>query len=477
MHWISLSLAFLLPLFLGAAFVDLLIARTSRGHAPLVWGNGMLLGLFIVPLLMRLQDLMGIPLTFPFTAALLCALLFGAAGARRWRARTAKIDTDPVQQLPVLTAAHKVLLGMLALFILIRSVSLGMELVWHPLFGWDATMHWATKARVWFATESIVPFVENQQWLETRDPGVYTDHHPGYPVTIPLLQVWVSSALGRWDESLINLPWLACFWGLGLAFYGQSRAAGATPVLSMTFTYLLLSLPLLDSHVALAGYADLFMGVCYCAAIMAFHNWSVTREIGQGLLALVFVLCCPLVKNEGLYWSLTFLPALVFVLLPFRWAIALMVGALLGLAAILLLIPHDLVIAGHSLGKLDLHFRPSALQGVFVSLWVQDNWHLFAYFLLCMPLLCIYPSMSGIRPYRGIVSALLVAIALFTVLFLFTLYAVSAERFTAVGRISLHLIPSLMFLGLLLWKTVSAHTPGGRSAESGALLQAGGNTG
>ena len=470
MHWISLALAFLLPLFLGAAFVDLLIARTSRGRAPLVWGNGMLLGLFIVPLVMRLQDLMGIPLTFPFTAALLCALLFGAALARRWRARTAKIDALHIQQLPVLTAAQKVLFGVLALLILVRSVSLGMELVWHPLFGWDATMHWATKARVWFATESIAPFVENEQWLEMGGAGVYTDHHPGYPMTIPLLQVWVSSALGNWDESLINLPWLVCFWGLGLAFYGQSRAAGATPVLSMTFTYLLLSLPLLNSHVALAGYADLLMGVCYCAAIMAFHNWSVSREPGQGVLALLFILFCPLVKNEGFYWSLTFLPALVFALLPFRWAIAVFASGLLGLVAILLLMPPDLAVVSHSLERLDLQYRPSALRGIFISIWVQDNWHLFGYLLVSLSLLCLYPSGSVVRSYRGIITALLMALILFLVLFLFTKYARSAERFTAVGRISLHLVPSFMFMGLLLLEKVSSQASG-RWSGMGTLFE------
>ena len=69
--------------------------------------------------------------------------------------------------------------------------------------------------------------------------------------------------------------------GLGAAFYGHARAAGASPVTALAFTYMLLSMPLLNTHVALAGYADLLLGACYCAAIMAFHNWSVTREPGR----------------------------------------------------------------------------------------------------------------------------------------------------------------------------------------------------
>ena len=41
-------------------------------------------------------------------------------------------------------------------------------------------------------------------------PGTmhFTDTHPEYPGTVPLFQVWTAICLGRWDESMVNLPWV-----------------------------------------------------------------------------------------------------------------------------------------------------------------------------------------------------------------------------------------------------------------------------
>ncbi|MGL4566863.1 MAG: hypothetical protein ACRCVD_16325, partial [Halioglobus sp.] len=353
----------------------------------------------------------------------------------------------------------KVLLVLLVLLIVLRLVTLGLELVWRPLFPWDATMHWATKARVWFDSRSLFPFVENGQWLEQGGAGVFTDHHPGYPVTTPLLQTWVSLALGRWDESLINLPWLLCCLGLLAAFYGQARAAGSTVLTATVFTYMLLSMPLLGTHMALAGYADLFLGAVYCAAIMAFHNWSLGRGRGQAMVAIFFALCCPLVKNEGFFWLLTFIPGVIVVLLPVRRALTLLAAGVVVLALALLLVPQDLAVAGHSLAELDLRYRPGALAGIATSIWMQDNWHLLGYLLVVLTPLLLVLRKSASGKLAGIAVTLLSATVLFLFLFLFTRYSMGAVRFTAVGRISLHLMPALVFFCLLLWNELVARAP------------------
>ncbi len=147
----------------------------------------MLAGLLLVPLLIRLIDSTGAALSFSTIAPIVAALIVLLALARRW-----SIARGPGQPLAEpanqrLSAQQKVLLVLLVLLIVLRLVTLGLELVWRPLFPWDATMHWATKARVWFDSQSLVPFVENGQWLELGGAGVFTDHHPGYPVTTPLV--------------------------------------------------------------------------------------------------------------------------------------------------------------------------------------------------------------------------------------------------------------------------------------------------
>src|SRR5699024_3645182 len=152
-----------------------------------------------------------------------------------------------------------------------------------------------------------------------------------YPKTVSLISLWVSLALERWDDSLINLPWLFCAIALGLAFYVQLRGWGFTLLASLLGTYLLFSLPLLNTHVALAGYADLWLATVYCLAGMAFLQWLRTGDSRQGGLALLLALACPLINREGLIWMLTFLPPLMIARLSSKAILLTGVGSLIGL--------------------------------------------------------------------------------------------------------------------------------------------------
>jgi hypothetical protein len=443
-------MALALPALLGVLWLGLFVPPTTGGRTALVWGNGLLAGLLVIPMLMRLLDALGAPLRFGATASVAGGLILLAASVHLyWQRKPAgrALQKSDWSNLP---QSHKILIAFIGTLLAVRLTTLGLELLWRPLFPWDATMHWATKARVWFDAGRIVPFVENKEWLERSGEGVFTDHHPGYPITTPLLQVWMNSAIGRWDESLMNLPWLLCLLAMGSAFFGQARASGAGLVVALVFCYFLLSMPLINTHVALAGYADLFLGACYCAALMAFHNWSVQRQPWQAGMAVFFALSCTLIKNEGFYWLLTFIPALVVVMMPGRKAALLLSCLLLAAIGLLALFSPDLAVAGHSLNRLRLHYRPEALAGIGSIFWVHDSWHLFAYLLILVLPAGLIRSGSRASNYQGIIAALASAVGLFLILFLFTRYASGAVRFTAVGRISAQLIPGLVFLAMLL---------------------------
>ncbi len=452
MELLYLILALTLPWLLGSIWLRLFI---PSGPLSLILGGGLLLGLLAVPILMRLVDAAGLPITFAYVGSITGILVAGGFAANRARDIAATGSAPSSLGPGVLTIWQKAFFTLLVALVSLRLLTLGLEVIWRPLFPWDATMHWATKSKVWFYSHSISAFVDNDLWLEMGGAGVFTDHHPGYPITIPLLQVWINSALGRWDESLMNLPWVLCFMALGLMFYGQARAAGTGALVAIVFTYFLLSMPLLNTHVALAGYADLFLGTCYAGAIMAFHNWSLKREPWQGALALIFAFSCLLIKNEGFFWLLTFIPALVVVALPFRSAAFFLLAGLVTTFALLWLIPGDFSLAGHSLDRLNLHYRAEALPAVVRGFTIHASWHLFAYLLMCLIPLGYVMAGKSRRQYLGIGAALSGAIGLFLILFLFTDYASGAVRFTAVGRIALQLVPSLMFLIMLLYHEAS----------------------
>jgi hypothetical protein len=441
--------ALALPVLLGGLWLNLLVPPGTVARGALVWGYGSLLGLLLIPLLIRGLDAVTVPLSFEATALSAGALMVLAIVGGQFKSKPSSTAPAVPHTYSSAPHIHKVLCIFLLSLIVIRVVTLGMEVWFRPLFPWDATMHWATKARVWFEFRTIVPFVDNSVWLNLGGEGVFTDRHPFYPQTIPLLQVWMNLAIGHWDESLMNLPWLLCFTGLGIAFYGQLRASKLSPVMAMTFTYLLLSLPLLNIHVALAGYADLFLGAAYCAAIMALHSWVSTKQRWQAILALLFVIACPLIKNEGMVWSLTFIPALVLMLTTRRSAVKL--GALISLLIIFLaiLVHKNPVVVSDAMGQLT-SFNSEGLVGTVKSVFLHDNWHLLGFLLLALVPLGMFLPDINIKAYSEVIVTLTGAVALFLFLFLYTVFGEGASNFTGVGRLCIQLAPGLMFLCALM---------------------------
>jgi hypothetical protein len=277
------------------------VARNSA--TVLATGYGYLLGALATSLAMRALDAIGVRWTVPLVALQLVALALVACSVarlrslpslrERWRASRARVAAlSPPQRL--------LFFACLAL-IVVRLVGLGLELAWRPLLPWDAWAQWATKARVWYEYGSIAPFVDPARWLESGSAMQFVDTHPEYPATVPLLQVWTALCLGRWDESLTNVPWLAILSALGLAFYAQLRRIGIGIAQAMLFTYLLLSIPFIDLHVAVAGYVDIFIAAAYGMAAMALWQWVRTRGRTDALLAVLCALACIVIKKEVSY--------------------------------------------------------------------------------------------------------------------------------------------------------------------------------
>ncbi len=439
----------LLPTLCGVIWLQIRPLRPAEIGWPTLLGYGYLSGALATTLLMRLLDLVGIRLGFIAIAlSLVCVTAVGfALGHRTWPTPGISQFGRDWRSFNTQPKWHKIAYAFLLALIVVRFGGLALELVWRPLFPWDAWSQWATKARVWYEFGHLVPFVAGDVWLSGKLPGAYTDLAPHYPPAIPLLQVWMSYCLGRWDDALMNLPWLACAIALGLAFYGQLRRWEVSPVIAMMFTYFLLSLPMLDTHVALAGYADLFMAAFYGLAAMAFFHWSKTRSVWQGIVAILFGLGCIFIKQPGLVWLLTFVPAVLVVLMPRR---GVMMVTILGLAGLL-----GLVMLAQ-MGTMTLFSYNVSLQyaSAWLPLWqnlfILDNWHLLWYFLFAAMALAL-PKLLLPR-LRGITTLVFTGFAFLGVAFFFTQAQAWAEDFTTVNRALLHMAPVLMFYIVVLWR-------------------------
>ncbi|MFK7977427.1 MAG: hypothetical protein AB8C02_14925 [Halioglobus sp.] len=456
MDLLTASFALLIPVALGSAWLRVLVPAETPARTAMIVGHGTLIGLLAVTVIMRGLDAVGRGLNFSEVAWIAAALIAIALLTEFFRAANAPSTEEKsrASAWSQLSLGGRLLFCALLMLVIWRVGILAAEVYWRPLFPWDATMHWATKARVWFEHRSMVPFTSELDWLRSGGEGAYVDRHPFYPPTIPLLQVWMNLALDRWDESLMNLPWLTAFCGLGLCFFAQLRAAGLTLPVAMAATYLVLSMPLLNIHVALAGYADLFLGATFACTLMALHNWSVRRERWQAALMLVFAGACYLIKNEGAIWPMTIIPAIMAAFMARREAAKLFF--LLCLLALFgwLVVPKDWVLAGIPLNQLTPTFNLKALVGVLTSVFVHNNWHFFGYLMLALVSLGVLIPGGLTRDFLPLTVALGCAVGLFLSLFLFTGFGWAASNYTAVGRLSIQIAPGLAFLGALLFHEV-----------------------
>jgi hypothetical protein len=145
---------------------------------------------------------------------------------------------------------------------------------------------------------------------------MYFDAAPHLPPTLPLLQVWASLALGRWDDALMNWPWWQFAFALTLSTYAALRTLTVAPLAALVAAFLVASLPLANVHVAFAGHADLPLAACYACAVLSFLRWAAMRNRTEAVTAVVLAVACTQITAPGAGWAATLLPGVIVVLLP-----------------------------------------------------------------------------------------------------------------------------------------------------------------
>lgn len=467
MEWIRVGLALGLPWLVGVLWLRVLWRdkTMTAGAWPLSLGYGYVLGLLIVTVLLRMQNAMGWPLNFASPAiALILLMLVSGWWLRRSSSVTAQLYIE-AQGPDTTTRWPQILFGLLLMALVVRLTGLALEVWWRPLYPWDAWTTWAVQPRVWAELQQMVPFTSPQHWLADANGSAYAIEAWNYPKTVPLLALWPTLAFGGWNETAANLPWLGCLLALGLGFYGQARVWGASPLTALIFTWLLLSLPLLDTHVALAGYADLWMATVFSLAVIAFIQWARDGDPWQGFLALTLALAGPLIKVEGAVWLLLFAPMLLAARLRGRtlWVVsglAMLIGVgwwLIGGTVFSIpglgefhLTPHRIQVP--YIGQFTLGYRGS-WNPVVMNFLVMANWHLLWYLALAtLGVALNFAIRHGLAAWQRAELTFIVAslLALF-VLFFMTDAQRWAEQYTSINRVLLDFAPAFLFCILTAW--------------------------
>jgi hypothetical protein len=322
----------------------------------------------------------------------------------------------------------------LGAWLIVRFTTLLLDVIWTPLYPWDAWIQWATKARVWYSLGHIVGFARTDAWF-AGNGALWFDASPNYPATVPLWQVWSSVALGRWDDALMNVPWWLTATALAAAVYGALRSSAVSAPISLTGAWLVSSLPLANVHVALAGYADLPMAAYLAVAAIGAWRWSQRRTAADAVIAMLFALACLTIKTPGIVWAMTLVPGIVLALMPRRGMRVVAIGAVVVMVALAVLAQTSPVVLGY---RLHLDFAP-AWRSLADSLFLLGNWHLLWY-------AAIAAALVAHSQWRAPAFAPLTATVAAGLLFLMVAFAFTNARNwvsdqTTINRAVLHIAP------------------------------------
>ncbi len=470
--------AWIAPLLLGMGLWVLAMGR-PRQHADwcAMLGTGWLAGLLATGWLLGLFS--GLVSPRDSVSHLGPWLILGGvvAVACGWRWRS----PEPRMLAGTASLQVRLLVAVLLALLLWQGWLLASEAIARPVFPWDAWLVWSVKPKTWFGLDQWVPFVNLADWLAAPAANVHTDAAPVYPDLMTRLEVWFASGAGCWCDPAFTILWPTLWASLLLGGYGLLRRAGCTLLVAFCAMFALGTLPMLATHTALAGYADLWVASAFGLALLCWLPWQRERHVGALLLALLFGLSLPALKLEGSIWMLLWLLTLVIGLLPTHWRTSTAVGG----AALVFVLLLAGVFGGIGIplpGMGWVHIDATSVdisnmpryqlgwQGVTLpvlrSLFILPNWNLL--FWIAPVLLLLRWRQIRRNTGIGLIAICLLGSAVFLfVLFFFTNAGEWAASYTAFNRLVLHIVPALVFLMALTfatetdvnWRRYSGTTP------------------
>ena len=448
------ALAWLTPLLIGSGLVALLGGRPrTLAEFAQTFGCGFVLGALVCALSVATLGRVDIDRIVPTLAPILVPLGLGAWVWAWFRAR-ADHSAPPVDA----TRLHPLLWVLLALLV-VRAWLMADEILLRPMYPWDAWAAWLLKPKAWMLGGHIDHFVAFDEWLADASGTLRTAQTWNYPETLGRLAVWFASAWGEWDAGVVGVIWLALWFALLAGTYGQLRALGLARERTLIATYALGSLPLINVHVALAGYADLWIAALIALACLSWMRALETGARGPLVLAALFALLLPAVKLEGAIWLVLLAGTMLYARMPLRFRrVALVLAPLIGAGVVLAYLLRMPLIAP-ALDRIGLSadtdvllaHAPAVIGAAAEGLFAQYNWHLF-WIALVLTLVVRFGKLKQSPSLRFLGLFLLLGSAFLFALFVLTPAGKWAESYTAVNRLSLQIVPAMLVFAAMLWR-------------------------
>ncbi len=446
---IQLLIAIILPWLTGSTLTCLLgVYLNDPLPKAIILGYGYLLGIVMTTLMMRVLPLSAgvVCSTIVIICCSMMALIWQQSKAEQSDAKTKHQNNTYKFSWALVGQIIIIAISTVHLYLIAINVSI------KPLFAWDSWATWSVKARTWFELKQIVAFGDRTTWLSGVDNSLHALDAWNYPDTVPLIQTWVALMIDQWDDSLVNIPWVFCFISLGIGFYGQLKFLEISNLLKAVGVYLIISLPLVNTHVALAGYADLWLCSAYTLTVLALIQSLITKSRSQLALAILAMFCVALFKTEGVVLLLTLLPIWIVVKSPStiltKLAIISCVAILAMIGAITLFSPIELNLP--YLGKFLINYH-SVWDAVIINYFELPSWHLLGYLTVIGFLYSCFTKSLTLLQRKLVLTPLITLVGYLFVLFFLTQNYTWAQQYSSINRITLHLLPSILFCLLLIF--------------------------
>ncbi len=187
--------------------------------------------------------------------------------------------------------------------LIIISYAVHEHFLW-PAASWDTVWFWALKAN---------EFLLHIESAKDVTPFTVDGPHPGTLIYIMAWGGW-SAAIGEPFRLAQFIPWLHLYLATAISILGFFLWKTESLTISMVFTYIFLSTPIIEAHTILAGYADLWLAFPILLSIIFFCEYYKAKDQTLLILALAIAVIPISIKGVGNVYSIALLG--IFLLTP-----------------------------------------------------------------------------------------------------------------------------------------------------------------
>lgn len=452
-----------MPWCLGYFIVRLIYKKKTISTIFICIGYGYFLGLFVLSVLMYLCK----DTTVTMHQLMIIIIFINIFLLIRYLKNNSSIikAKEFLEYIAEIKITIKIVLAFCVFWILVRIISFSVEVILQPLFPWDAYTAWMPKAHYWFHSERLSQIISYWDWIGDykQIKEIYVHDSADEHSLVNFVIFWIALMIGSWDEGYILLPWLLVTIAFLFGFAGQAIEYGVNIKIIIVSMILLISLPVMNSHIALPGYVDIWLGFILGLTVLSLIQWCVNGGFEQLLMTFIMIFGLCLIKSEsGVVWSLVvfFSVCLAFINVSSKFILSVIFLCCLMFVCLMIigLEIGDMKSIHHLVIKKDLikipylfnsHLESMSklylkLKIVLDHLFMMGSWNIFWALLLFVASMNINLILKNIPP--AIVFFILISnLIILTYIFLVNYYSVSLD--TIVNRAFLHVVPA--YIGIV----------------------------